>query len=1142
MVKPWALATIGLVAFAVLVWFAGPLLILGGQAPLASPQARVLVMTAFALQYLAQKLWNFWRGRRTNERVVRGLEPSVEPGLSAEAAELRDRFAAALKELRRLRFGVRGGSWSPLSWKIGRSYLYQLPWYMIIGAPGAGKTTALLNSGLNFPLAAKLGRGPVEGFGGTRNCDWWFTDQAVLIDTAGRYTTHDSDRVADRQAWEDFLQLLRRARPRRPVNGVLVAVSVADLLGFTGIELAEHAQILRARLKELQTALDMRLPVYALLTKCDLLPGFVDWFHVLNRRDRDAVWGVTFDLRAAHSAGVGAEFSHAFDRLVNHLADGLVERLDAERDSQRRARLFSLPRQLRALGEPLQALVHRAFGPAHSPGTPPTLLRGVYLTSGTQEGTPIDRVLSAFGRELGLERQILPPNQSTGKSFFLSGLLRDVVFAEAELSGRTPLRQRRQRRLLLASIGALQLCAVVVAGWWVAGYFRSTDDIARLDGDVTRVRSVVDAVAATVDPDPRALLPALNAMRALARKPLRAQGPAELIDIGAGSRRKLAAAARHAYDRMLLGTFQGRISKAIDATMRTGADLNVQYEALKAYAMLNDSGHFDAAGFRVFVISYWDSALVPPLDPNERKELGDHLDALLAAGAVGSGITLAPALVDSVRRRLIAQSESQRIALRLAAFLDLHPYADFTVASLGPATAGLFVGADGKSDPLPVPGRYTIEAYDDAVTTEVPALAAQLKSEAGWVLGVSKSGDGNGADVAEFMASYRAAYARAWSQLVDDLHVKPAPGNPASIRQAQALGTPDGPLALVLGAIVRQTPIGLTDRTDGPIAPTDALAGKFVALASLVARDANGGSPLDAVLQSFRELQRLRTLAASGGAPETTSSTGDRLSRVIAEAKSAPEPVRSMLLAVAVLPASSAAANESHGSAGALSRQIAARLGVACIRLVAGQFPFDRRAERDASLASFSRLFAPKGAFDEVFGLLVASHVDTSSETWRALAPGGADAQDLERFRSAARIRDVFFPRGGAGPALKLTFRPMDLDQDIDRFQLEIDGQTVRYAHGPQLPTIVKWPGPQGSARIEVIPATAGARVEYTGPWALFRLLDHAAIQEAGSPARFNVVFNVGGRRASFEVESDSGANPFRLRELERFDCPIPSQ
>ena len=50
----------------------------------------------------------------------------------------------------------------------------------------------------------------VQGVGGTRYCDWWFTDEAVLIDTAGRYTTQDSDAKADRRSWLAFLDMLRR--------------------------------------------------------------------------------------------------------------------------------------------------------------------------------------------------------------------------------------------------------------------------------------------------------------------------------------------------------------------------------------------------------------------------------------------------------------------------------------------------------------------------------------------------------------------------------------------------------------------------------------------------------------------------------------------------------------------------------------------------------------------------------------------------------------------------------------------------------------------------------------------------------------------------------------------------------------------
>ena len=118
------------------------------------------------------------RGRRRRRSRSAG-----ESGRRAEALKLRERFEEAVATLKQQR-------------RSGHS-LYELPWYVIIGAPGSGKTTALVNSGLNFPLEQRVGKGALRGVGGTRNCDWWFTDEAVFLDTAGRYTTQDSDAASD---------------------------------------------------------------------------------------------------------------------------------------------------------------------------------------------------------------------------------------------------------------------------------------------------------------------------------------------------------------------------------------------------------------------------------------------------------------------------------------------------------------------------------------------------------------------------------------------------------------------------------------------------------------------------------------------------------------------------------------------------------------------------------------------------------------------------------------------------------------------------------------------------------------------------------------------------------------------------------
>lgn len=116
------------------------------------------------------------------------------------------------------------------------------------------------------------------------------------------------------------------------------------------------------------------------------------------------------------------------------------------------------------------------------------------------------------------------------------------------------------------------------------------------------------------------------------------------------------------------------------------------------------------------------------------------------------------------------------------------------------------------------------------------------------------------------------------------------------------------------------------------------------------------------------------------------------------------------------------------------------------------------------------------------------------------------------------------------------------MDAEIDSFLLDLEGQRITYSHGPVRPSPFKWPEPAGPRQVRILlspPAASGVSgLTEDGTWAWFRVLDRSTITPLGTPERFSVTFDVGGRRATFEVRAGSAYNPFDLPELQSFRCP----
>lgn len=1107
----------------------------------------------------------FIRARRNAQKIEQSITMQAEgqreearPDKQAEIDELEDRLEEAIATLKESKLG-RG--------RHSQNALHALPWYMFVGPSGAGKTTAIKNSGLNFPMGAE----GVRGVGGTRNCDWFFSDQAILLDTAGRYMTEKEDEPE----WHAFLEMLKERRKHRPINGVIVGISVDELVEASPEQIEWHADNIRRRISELVEKLEVQFPVYLVFTKCDLLKGFVEFFEDRPRSEREKIWGATLtDEQQQESPRT--LFDKEFDLLYESLVDERVDRLKRVANPEKRRRVYAFPLELAAAKENLSLFVEQLF--QENPYQENPEFRGFYFTSGTQEGSPIDRVLQSMSEEADLAPDGHPDSETETKSYFINNLFTDVVVPDQYRVSQTSSSVRRGRFLRwgVGAVSALLLGVFIL----FAG-----QAVVRSEMSLAHVEDVAQKAAAIQwerQPSVQNLETIDQLRSALVRLERYAEDP-PLLRWGFYRSGVVLDPARNLFVRKMRPLVRNQFQH-IERTLRRstaemagtlGPDRQLEMrETLRAYLLLSEEvQRLGDEQERVFLKRHLTSvatrdsgrgASAAKLDQRSgqvESQIARYVDQLSEERA--ASFQAESALIQDVRQMIYRKPTVGNLyaEIRQKGTNSLRP---LRLSSIVQDAALLF------STRPEVPGFFTKKGWNSYVEERIEAVA-QNPGKGGWVLG-NQSAQLSGKlkkeekIIEQLRERYFEDYATAWTNFLRRVEYRSFARDGRVARALNTLGDRmNSPILHLLARVTAETDFaasmskkakGMLEKEAEVRAQAKArrrtrsdvggasgeestavhpVTREFMGLHQLKAGQAAGGKTAAELTRALGALGRVgRTMDTLSGSPDKATETAKRILNGDSGLRSAlttirngltriDGPVRRHLFEAPILNAWTEILQTAQKQ---LNQKWQRDVYRPYQKNLEGRYPFEAGSE-DASLADVERFFSPQKGIVASFRRKELSPFlkegRLKPKTWEG--HGIRLSSSTKAFFDAVdRIGEALMGSGGLRLRFKLAPELPKKEGDVPAPSLlvmQAHGTSQTYEMGHQPETVFTWPGPPKSRLVLDTRGTTFTPKQKKGAWAWFRLLEEASVEPRG-PGMYRVRWTFKkGRRNLVKVRYD---------------------
>jgi type VI secretion system protein ImpL len=1151
---PWVLSLVCALLLVLALWVIGPLVAVADVVVLESLTAR---LTATLIVVFAWGLAVAVFSSRQRKKEL--ADPEIAARREKEAMG-RDRFREEVAHLRTiLKNAVKVVTTSNFYGPTSRSR-YTLPWYMVLGPKDCGKTSLLLNSGLQFPLNEQADR-HLYKLNSTDRCEILYANQAVFVDTPGNYAESNPQSRAN-DLWTILLRRLFRVRPAKALNGIIVCISMRDMLDGDSARREHLARTIRTRLGEVLSNLRAYIPVYLVFTKCDAVPGFAQFFAHLSRAEREQIFGSSAEADTTRKE---------LRELMQTLNAQIISKIHQERDPLARGEMFRFPQELAALGPRLEDFIFEAFGPSRYHR--PVMFRGFFFSSALTSND----IMAATARdgELPFQSGFQPSRGDYAKGFFLLRLLEDCIIPEAGLAGAD---REHIWRLRLRRFGPQMLATLALGGAVAMLSLSFGNNFKRLE----MMEAFLQDFSATQNlhrqaGDATGVLPELSILeKAMDVFNDRKDSPVAL-GLGLYQGKTLTPSARAAYlntlNTRLLPLVRKMAAQRIESSLQNIGTLK---DALRAYLMLCEPHRVNGTFLREWLERQWSSLYLGRAE--EQHDLLRHMDYLLAHG-------MAPAEPDV---RVLGKAQAALLKTPLAQLAYQQMREEASESGRSPFT--FHAALEGhmspfRGDTYPVPYLYTKAGFEEYCIDRCPDIVRAL-TEDNWIFG-SKPPSLSAFDIEKISRDVRTMYFRDftahWNQALSELQVDKPSGIAAAGKLAEQLTSGMTPVVLVLRELRKNITLEIPEEERGPLesAVEDQLAKKATQKLTGVA----GGPVAKATTESMRDsvaearakalkdarrdahLVRLNfrhldgLLDAEGNpapalkaAHDATLNAGaffrrladseNRDSLVLATLKEMAEDKNDTLRALAGaterLPApvsawySGIATGGLQGMFGMAASIINTAYKESVFNVYSGRFkdhyPFNPASDTDADLEDFAKFFKDDGILDTFHEKYLGPFM-TKNGTPRSIMGNTLPISEVSmaQLHRANRVKEAFFVSSN-DLGIRFLLEPHALDVTLKQADLTYGDKSLSYWHGPVLGASFTWPldaGQSTEASFAMVDINAVKTSKSTrGDWAIFRLLQGGKIKgQEGNTCFIEMYHN--GRWAQYLMQFRNKANPF---------------